>query len=29
MVEKNDRDQENVFLVNFGLIVPAVIKCLF
>ena len=29
MVEKNDRDQENVFLFEFGLIVPVVLKCLF
>ena len=30
MVEKNDSwEQENVFLSEFGLIVPAVLKCLF
>ena len=29
MVEKNDRDQENVFLLEFGLTVPAVLQCLF
>ena len=29
MVEKNDRDQENVFRFKFRLIVPAVLKPLF
>ena len=32
MVEKNDMilgEQENAFIFEFGLIVPAVLKCLF
>ena len=29
MVEKNDREQGNGFLFEFGHIVPAVLKCLF
>ena len=30
MVEKNDTwEQENVFLFEFGIIVPAILKCLF
>ena len=29
MVEKILKEQENVFLFEFGLIVPTVLKCLF
>ena len=29
MVEKNDREQENAFLLESGLIVPAILDCLF